>query len=164
MLLSSSSCAMVPTCRRSRGARLGQPGLGRGRGAGGDRAGLGTLGIEARGRVNRALGRVTTALNLTRSRFRRLVAERRAWPRLVQPASMQSDPDHIDVRRALERLPRRQREAIVLRYYLDLDVREVAAVMRIEEGTAKSTLARAREALGHQVRLPDPEVEPDANR
>jgi RNA polymerase sigma factor (sigma-70 family) len=77
---------------------------------------------------------------------------------------MQSDPDHIDVRRALERLPRRQREAIVLRYYLDLDVREVAAVMRIEEGTAKSTLARAREALGHQVRLPDPEVEPDANR
>ena len=107
---------------------------------------------------------VTVALNLSRSRIRRLVVERRAWPRLVQPDPPQSDPDSMDVRRALERLPRRQREAVVLRYYLDLDVREVAVVMQVEEGTAKSTLARAREALRHQLRLPDSEVETDANR
>jgi RNA polymerase sigma-70 factor (ECF subfamily) len=107
---------------------------------------------------------VTVALNLSRSRIRRLVVERRTRPRMVQPAVVQPDPDHMDVRRALERLPRRQREAIALRYYLDLDVREVAAIMQVEEGTAKSTLARAREALGHELRLDDPEVDTDARR
>ena len=106
----------------------------------------------------------TVALNLSRSRIRRLVVERRAWPRLLQPEVTPPDPDHMDVRVALARLPRRQREAIVLRYYLDLDVREVAAVMQVEEGTAKSTLARARETLGHHLRLDDPEVETDAKR
>jgi RNA polymerase sigma-70 factor (ECF subfamily) len=107
---------------------------------------------------------LTVALNLSRSRIRRLVVERRASPRLVQRDVPQPGPDRMDVRRALERLPRRQREAVVLRYFLDLDVREVAAVMRIEEGTAKSTLARAREALGHELRLDDPEVDTDARR
>ncbi len=44
-------------------------------------------------------------------------------------------------------LPRGQREATVLRYYLDLDVAEVAMALRVGEGTAKTTLHRARRAL-----------------
>lgn len=104
----------------------------------------------------------TVALNLGRSRLRRMLVERRAWPRLVQPDPPQPQAEGVDVRRALEILPRRQREAVVLRYYLDLDVREVAVVMRVSEGTAKSTLARARGALEESLRLDDTEVEPDA--
>ena len=53
----------------------------------------------------------------------------------------------VDVQRALMALPRRQREATVLRYYLDLDVAEVARALRVNDGTAKTTLYRARRAL-----------------
>jgi DNA-directed RNA polymerase specialized sigma24 family protein len=52
---------------------------------------------------------------------------------------------------------------VVLRYFLDLDVREVAAAMGVGEGTAKSTLSRARAALA--VELDDrSEVARDAGR
>jgi RNA polymerase sigma factor (sigma-70 family) len=94
---------------------------------------------------------VTVALNLSRSRLRRLIVERRARPALVAASPSPPDVDAVDVRRALAALPRRQREAIVLRYFLDLDVREVASVMGIGEGTAKSTLARARGALASRL-------------
>ena len=94
---------------------------------------------------------VTVALNLSRSRLRRLLVERRVRPKLFQPPTAPPDADAVDVRRALTALPRRQREAVVLRYFLDLDVREVASVMGIGEGTAKSTLARAREALARRL-------------
>jgi RNA polymerase sigma-70 factor (ECF subfamily) len=90
------------------------------------------------------------ALNDVRSGFRRLLVERRVRARLVEadptPRVAQTD-EAIDLSRALERLPQRQREATVLRYYLDMDVRQVAAALGIKEGTAKTTLHRARSAL-----------------
>jgi RNA polymerase sigma factor (sigma-70 family) len=57
----------------------------------------------------------------------------------------------IDVVRALAELPRRQREATVLRYYLGYDVKEIARIMRVREGTAKTTLHRARLALAERL-------------
>jgi RNA polymerase sigma-70 factor, ECF subfamily len=96
----------------------------------------------------------TVAVNQVRSGFRSLRAERRARQRsgprgsegVVLPSVVGAE-QAVDVRRALMALPRRQREATVLRYYLDLDVAEVARVLRINEGTAKTTLHRARKAL-----------------
>jgi RNA polymerase sigma-70 factor (ECF subfamily) len=102
----------------------------------------------------------TVALNLVRSRFRRLAAERRAAERLggrlLGAASgtggSGAGPDAtVDLARALARLPRRQREATVLRYYLDMDVREVALMLGLHEGTAKTTLHRARRALAEAL-------------
>ena len=62
-----------------------------------------------------------------------------------------ADPDAgVDVGRALRRLPRRQALAIGLYYYVGLPVAEVARVMGCAEGTVKSTLAAAREAL-HRI-------------
>lgn len=49
---------------------------------------------------------------------------------------------------ALRKLPRRQREAVVLRYYLDLSIEETAQVMRISPGTVKSATHRALAAVG----------------
>lgn len=96
----------------------------------------------------------TVAINQVRSGFRRLLAERRARQRSGPDWNMTSDlptvpeaEQTVDVRRALMALPRRQREATVLRYYLDLDVAEVARALRINEGTVKTTLHRARRAL-----------------
>ena len=49
---------------------------------------------------------------------------------------------------ALRRLPERQREALVLRYYLDLSEAEIAATMGISRGTVKSATSRALAAVG----------------
>ena len=51
---------------------------------------------------------------------------------------------------ALRRLPDRQREALILRYYLDLPDREIAAAMAIGESTVRSTVHRG---LGNLSRL-----------
>jgi RNA polymerase sigma-70 factor, ECF subfamily len=96
----------------------------------------------------------TVALNLVRSGFRRLRAERKARARLAGGSGaspIASVEDLVDVRRALATLPRRQREATVLRYYLDLSVLEVAQALRVNEGTAKTTLHRARQALARAL-------------
>jgi RNA polymerase sigma factor (sigma-70 family) len=90
------------------------------------------------------------ALNQTRSGWRRAMAERRARRRLPEPSgSMAVTPseDRVDVARALEALPRRQREVAVLRYLLEMSTGEVAAALGIAEGTVKSSLARARAYL-----------------
>lgn len=52
---------------------------------------------------------------------------------------------------ALARLPRRQRETAVLRHVLEMDTREVARVLGVDEGTVKSHLSRARATLGRAL-------------
>jgi RNA polymerase sigma-70 factor (sigma-E family) len=56
--------------------------------------------------------------------------------------------EHRQVLTAIRQLPARQREALVLRFYLDLDEEQIAAAMRISRGTVKSTTSRALAALG----------------
>jgi RNA polymerase sigma-70 factor (sigma-E family) len=56
--------------------------------------------------------------------------------------------EHRQVLAAIRRLPARQREVLVLRFYLDLDEGEIAASMRISRGTVKSTTSRALASLG----------------
>ena len=86
------------------------------------------------------------AVNLTHSRWRRARVE--AISSGAEPPRQPADADdRMDVERALRALPRRQREATVLRYYLGMDVAEVARTLGVAEGTAKTTLFRARLAL-----------------
>ena len=56
--------------------------------------------------------------------------------------------DHDRVVRALRQLPDRQREALALRYYLDLSEAEMAAAMGISTGSVKTHLHRGIAALG----------------
>lgn len=53
---------------------------------------------------------------------------------------------------ALRALPARQREVVVLRYYCDLDVAEIAVMLRIGPGSVRTTMSRALDALGRTVR------------
>ncbi len=62
--------------------------------------------------------------------------------------------EHRQVLTAIRRLPARQREVLVLRFYLDLDEAEIAASMRISRGTVKSTTSRALAALGRLLGEP----------
>ena len=58
---------------------------------------------------------------------------------------------HLDLRRAIARLPAKQALAVDLHYYLGLGIAEVAAVMGCPEGTVKSHLSRARDRLRTQL-------------
>jgi RNA polymerase sigma-70 factor (ECF subfamily) len=99
------------------------------------------------------------ALNLSRSRWRRVLVERRHATRLMDAtAAAGPDPDRVDVMRALASLPRRQREVAVLRYLLGMSTREVAAALHVGEGTVKNSLAKARQALAARLRVDDAEV------
>jgi len=54
------------------------------------------------------------------------------------------DSDLADVvRRALDRLPRRMRLAVMLRYFEDMTEPEIAALLGVSLGTVKSTVSRA---------------------
>ena len=48
---------------------------------------------------------------------------------------------------AMARLPRRQREVLALRYYLDLSEREIAETLGISTGAVKSHASRGADAL-----------------
>lgn len=97
-----------------------------------------------------------TVANLARMGIR----GRRRWRRALHRESLQRvdyaasaeqqvllrDDQHA-ILAALRTLPRRQREALVLRYWLDLSEAEIAAVMQISTGAVKTHTARGRAAL-----------------
>ena len=92
-------------------------------------------------------------VNLANSSFRRRSAERRATGRLesrMGRGAGYDDPDSptvVAVRAAVEALPPRQREVVVLRFFLDLSVRDAAARMGCAEGTVKGLLSDAVRSL-----------------
>ena len=64
--------------------------------------------------------------------------------------------DDLDaVRRALDRLSDAHRTVVVLRFYAQLDERQIAGALRIPPGTVKSRLSRALERLSADLDLAD---------
>jgi RNA polymerase sigma-70 factor (sigma-E family) len=59
---------------------------------------------------------------------------------------------HREVLLAVRRLPHRQREALVLRFYFGLSEEETSRAMGISRGTVKSALSRALAALGRMLK------------
>jgi RNA polymerase sigma-70 factor (sigma-E family) len=100
----------------------------------------------------------SAVLNGCRSALRRLHRESRSarpdeWLETSESAEALAlvNAEHRAVLSALRRLPARQREALVLRFYLDLPELEIARSMGISPGTVKSTTSRALAALGRLV-------------
>ena len=57
------------------------------------------------------------------------------------------------VQRAIDRLPRQMRAAVMLRFYDDMTEPEVAAALGVSVGTVKSTVARAVAKLRKDAEL-----------
>jgi RNA polymerase sigma factor (sigma-70 family) len=57
------------------------------------------------------------------------------------------DVESLGIRRFIASLPERQREAVFLRYFADLDYRTIARVLEIEPGTVSATLSAAHQTL-----------------
>lgn len=74
------------------------------------------------------------------------------------PGSGEAAEVHEEVRRAVGRLPRRFREPIVLRYFEEMPIAEIAEVLRISPGNVEVRLSRARARLREtlSVRLSEP--------
>jgi RNA polymerase sigma-70 factor (ECF subfamily) len=106
----------------------------------------------------------TVALNLSRSSLRRLRVERRARERLAPRIAEEPSALRVDVERSIRALPRRQREVTVLHYFLGLDVREIAEVLGVHDGTVKTTLHRARAALAEALGEPIEQEATDGGR
>ncbi len=89
---------------------------------------------------------VTVATNLSIDRHRR----RRRLSSLVNEPLALVDvhmSERIDLARALRRLPRRQREVVVLRYLADWSERDVALSLGVSAGAVKSHASRGLAAL-----------------
>jgi RNA polymerase sigma-70 factor (sigma-E family) len=69
-----------------------------------------------------------------------------------QDATRDSDL-HDMVQRAIDRLPRQMRAAVMLRFYDDMTEPEVAAALGVSVGTVKSTVARAVAKLRKDAEL-----------
>jgi RNA polymerase sigma-70 factor (sigma-E family) len=95
-----------------------------------------------------------SVVNRSRSHLRHLSVVRRHAAREVamESAAGADQPAYEQARRAtvldaLRRLPRRQREVLALRYYLDLSEAEIAETLGISRGAVKSHASRGAAAL-----------------
>jgi RNA polymerase sigma-70 factor (sigma-E family) len=105
-----------------------------------------------------------TVVNLVRSHFRHAAVQRkhaaaidsdRGIRQRGTEAGVTDTETRDELWRMLQRLPERQRESIVCRFYLDLSEAQTADALGLSIGTVKSStsrgLAAMREALGREV-------------
>ncbi|MEM6381391.1 MAG: RNA polymerase sigma factor [Pseudomonadota bacterium] len=107
------------------------------------------------------------AINTAREHARK---RRRIWGGQGAGDDLTQLPDHSadpelrdalkDMHRALQHLPLRQREVVLLRYYEGFDTAETAAIVGCRSGTVKAHLNRATQAL-RQYLGQHPTQEPD---
>ncbi len=92
--------------------------------------------------------------NLARDFWRRSAREREtlALIDIGQPAI--ANESELEILDAIRRLPKVQREVVLLHYYADLTVNEIASVLRRPAGTVKSRLFDARQALAKSLKEP----------
>jgi RNA polymerase sigma-70 factor (sigma-E family) len=102
---------------------------------------------------DRALAYVrSSVLNGCRSALRRRAVGRRLTTYQPPAASAEATAlgyeERREVMQAVRRLPDRQREALVLRFYLDLPDAEIARIMGLRPSSVRSATHRALKALG----------------
>lgn len=90
-------------------------------------------------------------MNLANSAWRRKLIARRAHSHRGHevPVARDVSADDLAVRAAVESLPPRQRSVILLRYFADLPVEEVARHMRCRPGTVTALTSKAIAKLRH---------------
>lgn len=105
----------------------------------------------------RALAYARSAvLNGCRSVHRRSAVARRHAPRLAvradaAAADTASVTDRLQLAAELRKLPRRQREVLVLRYYAGLSATEIAATLGISAGNVRACLSRGLARLAAEI-------------
>ncbi len=98
----------------------------------------------------------SSVLNGCRSVLRRRVVRRTSveyeLPAISPETAVLNGEERVELIRALGRLPDRQREALVLRFYLDLSDEEISRVMGIRQSTVRSNAHRGLAALARVLK------------
>lgn len=98
-------------------------------------------------------------VNLANSRFRRRAAERRAYARLPQhdEAAPVEDPamstDVLALHEVLRHLPEKQRDALILRFFLDLSAEQTAQALGTSPGAVRALTHRAISVLRERMTM-----------
>jgi RNA polymerase sigma-70 factor (sigma-E family) len=96
-----------------------------------------------------------SVINGCRSVHRRAAVARKYAPQLARTGAdtgpEDAAADRSELLTAMLSLPHRQREVLVLRYYLDLDVAEIARSLQITPSAVRSNCARGLAALGRTL-------------
>jgi len=71
-----------------------------------------------------------------------------------EPGAQANQDDRLDIVKALARLTPIHREALVLYYFDDMPIAQMAAALEVAPGTVLSRLSRAREALKEEMTSP----------
>jgi RNA polymerase sigma-70 factor, ECF subfamily len=94
------------------------------------------------------------ATNLYRSELRRIPVRTLALDDISEPVDARASDGGLEehdrdlaVRRAVDALPAKYREALILFYFHDMDVTTAARSLGLPEGTVKARLFRGREIL-----------------
>jgi RNA polymerase sigma factor (sigma-70 family) len=91
-----------------------------------------------------------TVVNLVRRHHRTIEREQRRL-RIVGPADQATVLEASEMLDVLARLPRDQRELIILRFWADLSESEIAAATNCRPGTVKSRCSRALARLRKEL-------------
>lgn len=93
------------------------------------------------------------ATNLYRTELRRIPVRTVSLDQAGQLRAVREDIDDRDraVQRAVQALPAKYREALILFYFHDTNVRDAALSLGLPEGTVKARLSRAREILRNKL-------------
>jgi RNA polymerase sigma-70 factor (sigma-E family) len=89
-----------------------------------------------------------TVMRRQRVRTSRVLYE---LPAAAADASVLASEERDNLIRSVDRLPDRQREALVLRFYLDLPDEDIARLMSIRPSTVRSSIHRALDTLGRDL-------------
>ena len=96
-----------------------------------------------------------SVLNGCRSLHRRAFVARKHVPQLAVARAAtgpeDASADRSQMLTAMRSLPPRQREVLVLRYYVDLDVAEIASTLRITPSAVRSNCTRGLAALARTL-------------
>jgi RNA polymerase sigma-70 factor, ECF subfamily len=93
------------------------------------------------------------ATNLYRTELRRIPVRTVPLDQAGQLRAVREDIDDRDqvVQRAVLALPAKYKEALILFYFHDMNVRDAALSLGLPEGTVKARLSRAREILRNKL-------------
>jgi RNA polymerase sigma-70 factor (ECF subfamily) len=92
---------------------------------------------------------VNECLNVKRSRRRQVPLDPRMMASDDPLEAVHASEVRTRVQTAVAKLPRGQREVIVLRHFADMSYQDIADVLGVPEKTVKSRLYEARQQLGH---------------
>ncbi|UQZ36754.1 RNA polymerase [Paenibacillus sp. PK3_47] len=69
------------------------------------------------------------------------------YAEVPESASPSDEYDKVDLREAVDRLEEKMKVVVILHYFEDLPLRQIASVLEISESAVKMRLSRARETL-----------------